>query len=117
MDFPPRYYVNKVRTALVALVDAHNEKYREPMWPEVSDAGDNYLEVQLTIGGHKPLRFSEVMSFRSSSRGDWLETTLQEWIDEARALGSREQQRRSDGALPPPKSRPKRRAPTLKLVP
>ena len=118
MFLPPRYYQNRVRTALVALTDVHNDKYRARIWPEVVHDGD-FLAVRLTIGGRRPLRFAELFSYRNleGMGDDEIRTKLQQWIDEARSLGSREQQRRSDGELPPPKPRPRKRAPaTLKVV-
>ena len=116
MFFEPRYYQNQVRTLLVELTDKHNEKYRARMWPSVHDDGDD-LAVHLTIGGRRPLRFAESFYYRhlDGMTTERMRQKIQQWIDEARSLGSREQQRRSDGELPPPKPRPRKPA-ALKLV-
>jgi hypothetical protein len=99
---------NALRTMLVPLVDAHNLGYKSKMWPEVIDVPDDNpkfskVEVRLTIPGSKPLFLVEVLhcSLISIYSETTLRSKLQQWIDEIRANGSRAQQRRTDGSMPP----------------
>jgi hypothetical protein len=99
---------NALRTILVPLVDAHNLGYKVKMWPEVIDVPNdnpklNAVEVRLTIPGSKPLCLFEVLmcSLISIYGENTLRSKLQQWIDEIRANGSRAQQRRTDGSMPP----------------
>jgi hypothetical protein len=97
-----------IQSALTSLVKTHNYSYRQAMWLEVAELPEG-IEVRLTIEGGRYMRFVRTISSAELLQAHptvWAHTHGQQWIDEARTRGSRTQQTKLDGSMPPLKPRP-----------